>query len=143
MLQRFDQSNCSNIARTQQMFKALPLEKRSSFIHFDSWDKFKAKLINEFSNIEVFRHEAFKLFTQMDQPLQKVKELTYVLAPTIKCVATPRSHHHLQHHVDQHHHTYQFQYVLRPTFLPASETFFFTFYFKKKGFIFIKIHGKM
>ena len=116
------------------MFKALPLEKRSSFIHFDSWDKFKAKLINEFSNIEVFRHEAFKLFTQMDQPLQKVKELTYVLAPTIKCVATPRSHHHLQHHVDQHHHTYQFQYVL-----PSSlhlKLFFLHFILRKRDYFY-------
>ena len=86
--------NCSNIARTQLMFQGLLLDKRSSFVHVDNWDEFKGKLVDEFGSIEVFRCEALKLFTQLNQPLQNVKEFTNVLAPringlksTIKCVA--------------------------------------------------------
>ena len=89
----FDQSNCSNIAKTQLMFQGLSLNRRSSFVHVDNWDEFKVKLIDEFGSVEVFRCEALKLFTQLDQPLQNVKELTDKLAPrvnglkyTIKCV---------------------------------------------------------
>ena len=72
----FDQSNWSNIARTQLMFQGLPLEKRSSFVHIDNSDELKCKLVDAFRSIEVFRREALKLFTQLDQPLLNVKELT-------------------------------------------------------------------
>ena len=82
------------MVKTQLMFQGLPIDKRSSFLHVDNWNEFKGKLVDEFGSIEIFRHKALKLFTQLDQPLQNRNELTNVLAPringlksTIKCVA--------------------------------------------------------
>ena len=56
----FDQSNCNNIAITQLMLQAMPLDKKSSFNHIDGWEEFKSKLLNKFGNLEVFRREALK-----------------------------------------------------------------------------------
>ena len=69
----FDQSNCSDMTRTQLMFQGLPIDKRSSLVHVDNWEEFKSKLVNEFGSIKVFRCKALKLFTQLYQPLQNVK----------------------------------------------------------------------
>ena len=97
-------------------------------MHFDNWDKFKGKLVDEFGSIEVFRREALKLFTQLDQPLQNVKELTNMLAPringlksSIKCVAD--FHDHTVLRPGRHHHIYCIPVWVCPTFLPVLEAF--------------------
>ena len=56
----FDQSNCNNIARTQLMLHAMPLDKKSAFILISSWEEFKSKVLDKFGNLEVFRREALK-----------------------------------------------------------------------------------
>ena len=90
----FDQSNCNSTARTQLMLQAMLLNTKCAFIHMDSWEEFKSKLLNKFGNLEVFRREALKQFLQLDQPLHSMHDLTTLLAPRIdilksyiKCVA--------------------------------------------------------
>ena len=72
----------------------MPIDKQSSFVHIDSWQEFKDKLICDFGNTEVFRCEDFRQFCQLDQLLQTTKKLTDQLVPAvntlkshIKCVA--------------------------------------------------------
>ena len=112
----FDQSNCNSIPRTQLMMQAMPLDKKSAFIHINSWEEFKSKLLSRFGNLEVFRCKTLKQFTQLDQPLQSTHDLTTLLAPRIdilkyyiKCISNfeepeaiyattlsspPQQHHH-------------------------------------------------
>ena len=79
----FDQSNCNSITKTQLMLQAMPLDKKSAFVHIDSSEEFKSKLINKFGNLEVFRREALKQFSQLDPPLHSMHDLTTLLAPRI------------------------------------------------------------
>ena len=73
----------------------MPLDNQSGFLHIDNWQEFKDKLICDFCSLEMFQGEALKQFSQIDQPLQTLKELTDILVPAInslksyiKCVAT-------------------------------------------------------
>ena len=91
----FKRSKWDDAAKTQGMLQSMPLNKQSSFVHIDSWKEFKEKLIIDFGNTDVFRREALRQFSQMDQPLQTVQELADILVPTIntlkshiQCVAT-------------------------------------------------------
>ena len=65
------------------MLRAMPLNKKCAFIHIDIWEEFKSKLLNEFGNLEVFQCEALKQFSQLDQPLHSMHDLTTLLAPRI------------------------------------------------------------
>ena len=71
------------------MLQTMPLDKQSAFIHIDSWQEFKDKLINDFGSIHVFQFEALKKFSHLDQPLQTLKDLVEQLVPPIK---TLKSH---------------------------------------------------
>ena len=42
-------------AKTQGMLQTMPIDKQSAFVHIDSWQEFKDKLINDFGSIHVFR----------------------------------------------------------------------------------------
>ena len=95
----FKRSKWDNAAKTQGMLQSMPLNKQSSFVHIDSWEEFKKKLITYYGNTDVFRRKALCQFSQMDQPLQTVQELADVLVPTIntlkshiQCVATFHDH---------------------------------------------------
>ena len=59
------------------------LDKKSAFIHIDIWEEFKFKLLNKFGNQEVFRCEALKQFSQLEQLLHSMHNLTTLLAPRI------------------------------------------------------------
>ena len=65
------------------MLQAMPLDKKSTFIHIDSWEEFKSKLLNKFGNLEVVQGEAIKQFSQLEQPLHSMHDLTTLLAPRI------------------------------------------------------------
>ena len=91
----FERSKWDDAAKTQAMLQTMPLDKQSAYVHIDNWKEFKDKLINDFGSIHVFRREALKQFSHLDQPLQSLQELVEHLVPAIKtleshikCVAT-------------------------------------------------------
>ena len=80
----FEQSKWDNTAKTQGILQTMPLHKQSAYVHIDSWQEFKDKLIKGFGSIYVFRCEALKQFSHLDQPLQTLRELVKQLVPVIK-----------------------------------------------------------
>ena len=108
----FKRSKWDNAAKTQGMLQSMPINKQSSFVHINSWEEFKKKLINNFGNTNVFRHEAFRQFTQMDQPLQTVQELADILVPTINTLKS-----HVQRVATFHDHDLLYTNALSPTLI--------------------------
>ena len=80
----FDMSGCDYAARTRIMLQALPIDKKSSFIHIGNWIELKAKLICNFGNIAVFLWEAHNQFLQVKQPLQSMWDLADHLVPRVE-----------------------------------------------------------
>ena len=55
-----ESSKCDDKSKTLGMLQTMPLDKQSAFVHIDSWQEFKDKLINNFGSIHVFQWEALK-----------------------------------------------------------------------------------
>ena len=69
----FERSKWDDAVKTQGMLQTMPINKQSSFVHIDSWEEFKKKLINDFGNTDVFRREAISQFSQLENHCKHCK----------------------------------------------------------------------
>ena len=83
VLNGFTLTKCDNTTKVVLMLQAIPLNKRGSLSNINDWPTFKARLIEEFGNINIFGQDVNQVFNLLPC-YESVQEVAKNVAPKIK-----------------------------------------------------------